>query len=381
MHRLTQTSVKQVHWYSDRIIPGWGEVHHSVRHMTAQSRLLQEHTGVRFSVFCRLLAVFYLRGCGSKINTEIINQSPTDYESGVNFSCWKELYPIRGRRVNHISDTSTGRRTDVMPVPDCRWQKSDTGVDIRASCLFESLRHHLNDSITVLTHKCYFYSVSALSSHSITKITPTNYRAQNAPWHFPALCRMSVVSQELVSSVAEQLVLKWGPVSTRAELTSCPDLSVCGRRTVSHHNQSASRLHICSRRLEATTSMCDTMTAVNHTNRGRSWRWKVVRGGVVLEMCLSTALETLSRRSPPPDVCWYRFRLFCSVSRHLGWPLIDTGLLSVSSAGWCDSWSQPPNWSKRPCAAQEIGQQRWLWELWNINLARGQKTGYMLEHQ
>lgn len=102
------------------------------------------------------------------------------------------------------------------------------------------------------------------------------------------------------------------------------------------------------------------MTAVSRTNTSRSWRWTVVRGDVVREKCFSAALDTPSRRSPPTDVCWYKFRLFCSVSRHLGWPLIDTGLLSESSAGLCGSRSQPLNWSKRPYVAQEIGQRRWL---------------------
>lgn len=102
------------------------------------------------------------------------------------------------------------------------------------------------------------------------------------------------------------------------------------------------------------------MTAVSRTNTRWSWRWTVVRGDVVREKCFSAALDTPSRRSPPTDVCWYKFRLFCSVSRHLGWPLIDTGLLSESSAGWCGSRSQPLNWSKRPYVAHEIGQRRWL---------------------
>lgn len=55
------------------------------------------------------------------------------------------------------------------------------------------------------------------------------------------------------------------------------------------------------------------------------------------------ALDTPSRHSAPMGVCWFRLRLFCSVFTHLGWPLIEVGLLSESSAGWCDSRSQPLN--------------------------------------
>lgn len=47
-----------------------------------------------------------------------------------------------------------------------------------------------------------------------------------------------------------------------------------------------------------------------------------------------TGLDTPSRHSAPMGVCWLRLRLFCSVFTHLGWPLIEVGLLSESSAGW-----------------------------------------------
>lgn len=145
------------------------------------------------------------------------------------------------------------------------------------------------------------------------------------------------------------------------DLTLRSDLSSCGRTegdvSIHNHIKSVSHLYLGVTYLEAMMIM---MTAVIRTNTRRSWRWTVVRGVVVREKCFSAALDTPSRRSPPMDVCWYKFRLFCSVSRHLGWPLIDTGLLSESSAGWCGFRSQPLNWSKRPYVAQEIGQRRWL---------------------
>lgn len=137
-------------------------------------------------------------------------------------------------------------------------------------------------------------------------------------------------------------------------LTLCSDCSACGRTEgkvlMPNHIKSVSNLYLGLPYLEAMVSI---MTVANHIIICPGWRWMVARGNGVLEMCFNAVLDTMSRRSPPMDICWHWFRLFCCVSRHLGWPLIDTGLLSESSAGWCDSWSQPLRWSKRPYVARK----------------------------
>lgn len=137
-------------------------------------------------------------------------------------------------------------------------------------------------------------------------------------------------------------------------LTLCSDCSACvrteGTVLIPNHIKSVSNLYLGLPYLEAMVSI---VTVASHIIICPSWRWTVARGNGVLEMCFNAALDTMSRQSPQMDICWYWFRLFCSGSRHLGWPLIDTGLLSESSAGLCDSWSQPLHWSKRPYVARK----------------------------
>lgn len=241
-------------------------------------------------------------------------------------------------------------------------------AEITASCLCKSPRCHLNDSVSVLSLKCSVLVVQHSNANTkhiqyyldYTRKWQESESSKTVSLLVPAAgwqrSRAAVIGGmvELCSGGAVQLECPRATqrVPTRPELTKRSDLSRCERTkwevSINHHIKSASNLHICLTFLEATLNMWDATTAVSHANMRRSWRWKVVGGSVVLEMCFGAALETLSRPSPPPDVCWYRFRLFCSVSRHLGWPLIDSALLSESSAGWCDSRSQPLNWSKRP---------------------------------
>lgn len=81
--------------------------------------------------------------------------------------------------------------------------------------------------------------------------------------------------------------------------------------------------------------------------------------------------DTASRQRPPLDVCCYTFRLFWSISRHLGWPLIDTGL-HCESLGWYET-RRPINWTSL-CPVGNRTRERFLG--WNVQLEQSKMWGW-----
>lgn len=122
--------------------------------------------------------------------------------------------------------------------------------------------------------------------------------------------------------------------------------------SVKRHNKSVSYLYLEFRfdLPRGHDDYYDSCQRHQHPKKAEGERW-LMGGGT----CASAQhFDTASRQRPPLDVCCYTFRLFWSISRHLGWPLIDTGLHCESSA-WNDLRTE------RPCVPYKIGRVRGFW--------------------
>lgn len=138
-----------------------------------------------------------------------------------------------------------------------------------------------------------------------------------------------------VTLVADLSLNRW------PDLTPSPIYLWDTRLSVKCHNKSVSYLYL-ELRFDLPGGHADYYDSCQrhqHPSKAEGESW-LMGGGT----CASAQhFDTASRQRPPLDACCYTFRLFWSISRHLGWPLIDTGL-HCDSSGWNDT-RRPPNWT------------------------------------